>query len=370
MVVVGGGLGGSALSLMLGRAGYSVRLFERARFPREKPCGEGLLPPGVEVLRELGLLESVAGRPLFGVRYHVGEDSMWAGFAQESAGETRHGLGQRRCKLDATLWEAASSTPGVIARDGVTVTAPLIEKGRMTGVYANGSVWRARLVVAADGSHSTLRRKLGLETVLRPQRLGVRAHYRVRAGLGANDIQVFLRHGYELYVTPLPDDEVVIAALAHADASGPHLRRTFSQWVEREPVLCQLLSGADQTSDLMGRTLLLKRARAEGHPPGLMLLGDASESVDPVTAGGMSLALTSAQLLAQHLPGILAGERLALREFLRGRARAVRTHVWLGRGLRVLSRSPYAAAGAKTLIQAHPETMDALVGLATLRSAR
>ena len=42
VLIAGGGIAGSALAIMLGRRGFSVELFERDHFPKEKPCGEGL----------------------------------------------------------------------------------------------------------------------------------------------------------------------------------------------------------------------------------------------------------------------------------------------------------------------------------------
>ena len=58
-VVVGAGPSGAATALVLSRAGHSVTVLDRAHFPRDKPCGEALMPPGVDVLRRLGLLDGV-----------------------------------------------------------------------------------------------------------------------------------------------------------------------------------------------------------------------------------------------------------------------------------------------------------------------
>ena len=54
VVIAGGGPAGATLALLLGRAGLSVEVFEAQRFPREKPCGEGIMPAGVAVLDRLG----------------------------------------------------------------------------------------------------------------------------------------------------------------------------------------------------------------------------------------------------------------------------------------------------------------------------
>ena len=55
VLVIGGGPVGAALGMLLRRAGLRAVVVDRARFPRDKPCGEGLMPSGAAVLRDLGL---------------------------------------------------------------------------------------------------------------------------------------------------------------------------------------------------------------------------------------------------------------------------------------------------------------------------
>ena len=362
VIIVGGGPAGASLALLLGRRGFEVELFEQARFPREKPCGEGLLPVGVEVLRSLGLETAVAGEPLHGVRYHVDDASVRAGFGTDSK-PLAHGLGLKRLHFDAALWAAASRTPGVHARQGTRVDALLLEGQRVTGVRVDGRERRARLVVAADGSSSVLRRGLGLERTPLPRRVGIRAHFqRADDQPRLRDIEILLRHGYELYLTPLPGNELLVAALAYQDAVHGDLRHSFRRWLSAEPFLCGLLDGATQTSEIMGRAPLV-RATNGRKPLGLTLLGDAAASVDPITAGGMSLALVTADLLAVHVPAMLGGSVLAARRFERTRNQAVRVHRWLGAGLLALARNPRVATQARRMFQAYPGAMRALVEL-------
>ncbi|HEX2711110.1 MAG TPA: NAD(P)/FAD-dependent oxidoreductase, partial [Candidatus Acidoferrales bacterium] len=171
VLIAGGGIAGCALAILLGRDGLTVELFERARFPREKPCGEGLMPAGVAVLEQLGLAEAVGGAPFYGVRYHFG-DLMAEGRFPEVAGVPVAGRAQRRKHLDHVLFQAAAATPGVTAETGTLVEAQLCEKGRVAGLIVNGEPRRARLVVAADGVHSRIRHLMGLDIPPRRKRVG------------------------------------------------------------------------------------------------------------------------------------------------------------------------------------------------------
>src|SRR5262245_17475090 len=174
VVIAGGGVAGSALAILLGRAGLEVELFERGGFPREKPCGEGIMPAGVAVLERLGLAGAVGGVPLSGVRYHH-RGTIAVGPFPSVNGRPSTGLAQRRSVLDRVLFEAAAATPGVTARAHATVAAPIVEGGRVRGIVADGTERRAALTVAADGVHSPLRRALGLDVPARRRRVGMRA---------------------------------------------------------------------------------------------------------------------------------------------------------------------------------------------------
>lgn len=371
VIIVGGGPAGAALATLLGRRGIHVEIYDQRSFPRDKPCGEGLMPGGVQVLQAMGLEQAVAGQRLHGLRYHVGDRSVRASFASPGASAPRYGLGQRRTVLDAALWHAALATRHVRAYEGVCVQGALLENQRVVGVQVNGRARRARWVVAADGASSTLRRKLGLERALPQHRVGVRAHYRQARGRPAlTDVEIFVRAGYEIYVTPLPNRQLLVAALARRDAVGASLRQAFLRWKEGEPLLHDWLEGAEQVSELSGRAPLTRRTRARARPPGLVFLGDAAATLDPITAGGISLALLSAVLLADALPAMLRGSRAAERRFERERARATWIHRALGAGLLTLGRHAKIASCTRSLMQTFPPLLDTLVDLASLRVAR
>jgi 2-polyprenyl-6-methoxyphenol hydroxylase-like FAD-dependent oxidoreductase len=95
VLIVGGGIAGSTLAILLARQGLTVELFEQGRFPKEKPCGEGLMPAGVAVLERMGLADIVGGAPFYGVRYHL-KNLTAEGRFPETQGMPFAGRGQRR----------------------------------------------------------------------------------------------------------------------------------------------------------------------------------------------------------------------------------------------------------------------------------
>ncbi len=179
VVVVGAGPSGAATALLLSRAGHSVTVLDRAHFPRDKACGEGLMPPGVGVLRRLGLLDDVVAtqaRELRGVTYaHPGAGPPHALFPAPPGGGPRWGLGIRRTRFDAVLVDALRREPRVTLLEGVRATGLLRDpSGAMAGVASTAGPMPATLVVAADGLHSPMRAAAGLDPA-GPARRQVRA---------------------------------------------------------------------------------------------------------------------------------------------------------------------------------------------------
>lgn len=364
VLIAGGGIAGSSLAIMLGRAGFSVELFERDRFPREKPCGEGVMPAGLGVLDRLGLLDAVGGAPFYGVRYFAGSTVAEARFPA-SPGIPASGRGQRRWRLDQVLFDAATATPRVSAHAGTAVQAPIVEGGAVRGLTVEGHGYRAPLVVCADGLRSPLRRRLWLEG--RPGsrvRVGVRTHFRLAPGGEPPPwVEVFLGHGYEFYVTPLPEGQLLVSALAERAAVRGGAAASFARWLAEQPLLTAELRGAEQLTAYMGRAPLQSTAR-RGFAPGAVLLGDAAGFLDPITGGGISEALLSAQLLAGYAPRMLSGDQAPFVEFERARTVLLRDHTLLTRLVLGLSRYHWLACSTVRLMCACPALFSHLVGVA------
>ncbi|HVZ72405.1 MAG TPA: NAD(P)/FAD-dependent oxidoreductase [Polyangia bacterium] len=368
VAIAGAGPAGTTLAILLGRRGLSVDVFDTHRFPREKPCGEGIMPAGVAVLVRMGVVDAVGGRRLPAVRYHGFGGTAESGFPAVDGAAPPAMLAQRRLRLDDALVAAARATPGVRVFEDAPVDGAVVEGGRAVGLRVGGDVRRAALVVGADGLGSRVRRSLGLDGRARRGRAGIRAHFRLAAGRPApTRLEIFLGARRELYVAALPDGEVLVAALCAGGAFEGHARASLTRWIEEEPELRALLDGAERLTDVAGRAPVAGRARA-GFAPGAVLLGDAASATDPLTAGGIAHALVTAERLAAHVPDAFArGERAlddALARFDRERRRLLRAHGWLTRGLLALVARPALARATLAFMRAQPRVMKRLLGVA------
>jgi flavin-dependent dehydrogenase len=353
VLIAGGGIAGSSLAIMLGRKGFAVQLFERAEYPREKPCGEGLMPGGVAVLDRLNVTDSVGGTRFRGVRYHCNGRTVEGNFPRQPGfGQT--GIGQRRKVLDHVLYSEAAATPGVHIRTGCRVEGPIVENGRVVGLSIEGKRLLAPLVVGADGMHSVIRQKLGLGRPSGRSRFGIRAHFRLSEKREQSDrVEIFVGKGSEIYVTPLPYHEINVVALDEVDTSRGHAKTNLLQRCQAFPELASLMEAAEQVSSTIGASPLTGRALA-GIAPGAVLLGDAAGFVDPVTGGGMTQALMAAELLAGYIAANEAGEDEWLWSFERERRKMLRGYVLLTRAILRLSDKPRLTDVVLSLVERWP----------------
>lgn len=331
VAIVGGGPAGLAAALELAQCGLSVRLFEKQRGTPDKACGEGLMPAGVAWLAAHHVTERLDPAwfsPFEGIRYVQGPDCR-----AQARFRSGTGLGIRRLALMEALAQAAAAA-GVVVEHGRTVQ---LESQDDDGVRlrVDDEELKARIVIAADGLASPIRRALGLEGPTSAiRRFGQRRHYEgVDAGAF---VEVHWTEGVEAYLTPTGPGRCGLAFLWE---SRPGTPERFEDLLARFPELTARVAGARTISDVRGAGPLWRRVNScvAGR---VVLLGDAAGYVDAITGEGLTLAFTSAEALARVLPAAVRGEPRGLRRFARVHARLFRKYAWSAGGLVWLSRHP------------------------------
>jgi menaquinone-9 beta-reductase len=357
VAIVGGGPAGLALATHAARRGLDVALFDRAALPVDKACGEGILPAGVRALEGLGihaLLSPDDFSPFRGIRW-VNEDGSSADVLLPDGG----GWGIRRTALTAALLRRALES-GARIHVLEAVRSHRRAEAAMELVTDRGE-HAARILVAADGLHSGLRRSEGLEAPLAGRRrFGLRQHFRI--GPWSDRVEVHFSDAGEAYVTPCGRERVGVAFLWEDGRVKPPIR--FDAMLAHFPALAAHLEGALAESRPQGAGPLLRSARALTADR-FVLLGDAAGYVDAITGEGVSLALRSAEVLAAVLPEAIArgGTRTALLPYERFARSAFARYAHITRAMLEIARRPRVRRSTIRILGRSPRALERIVAL-------
>ncbi|MCC7077829.1 MAG: NAD(P)/FAD-dependent oxidoreductase [Acidimicrobiia bacterium] len=325
VVVVGGGPAGSAAALWAMRLGLECVITDKASFPRDKTCGDGLTATALREIETLGIdvrphVQPVRRTVLTGPYGKRIELPLVGGTATPSV----MCAVMARAELDRMLLEAAAAG-GAKVRDGCAVTA--LTPGRDSVEVTLGSgrareTIRARWVIGADGAYSTVRRAVaGRADGRLPGMHAIRQYLDAPA---SDVLSVYfpaeLLPGYG-WIFPMPGGGVnigvgvqrraadcgVVCREALSSARGKFtlsgLGRLYRDFLHR-PDVVERIGDVDPDD---------RAVRAWAWPipsdPDLgcvgagraLLVGDAARVVDPMTGEGIGQALVSARLAAESI---------------------------------------------------------------------
>jgi menaquinone-9 beta-reductase len=366
-VVVGAGPSGAATALTLSRAGHAVTVLDRARFPRDKACGEGLMPPGVASLRRLGVLDQVLanGAPwIRGVTYSHGggTPAAFAPFPMPPAGGEPWGLGVRRTALDAVLVDAVRRAPGVTLREGVRATGVVrAGAGLITGVTTEAGPVLADVVIAADGLHSTMRAAAGwTRPAAGAGRYGLAGHWRVDVR-DLDRIAVTFAQRQEWYQCPVGPELLLVSTLAGRSRIGIAARNYAAAARTAFPAL--------RAARLVGRPLSAGQFRQRPvtvAADGMFLVGDAAGYDDPTTGEGIGIGLLLGERLGLHLAALLDGEvdrAAAEAGYRRDHAELWRDRSRVTALALLIARRPWLSRRAVARAAERPRALESLLGI-------
>jgi geranylgeranyl reductase family protein len=324
-IVVGAGPAGSTTAYHLATAGADVLLLDRARFPRDKPCGGGvteraarLLPFSIDPV-----VEDVATR--VDLRLHYGRT------IQRGDGIPLVYLTQRR-RLDHFLVRRAAEA-GAELREGVRVTE--IEDG---AVQVGGERYGASVVIGADGANGVSAKALGL---------GGNQH----VGVALEGNLPYAKLGEDYRAKLVLEFGVVPGGYAWVFPKGDHANFGVGGWGPEGPRLRGHLkrlctahgTSCDDLEELRGHRLPMRSPRSIISRGRSLLVGDAAGLIDPVSGDGMFEGFLSSRYASEAVLDLLAGRAGSLDPYGPRLAERLATHLWASWGVKVaLDRFPRA----------------------------
>ncbi len=330
-LVVGAGPAGAVAAHHLATAGASVLLVDKARFPRDKPCGGGVT---LRAARQLPfdiapVVEDVVDTFELRLRYRD---------AFERGGRGTLCLMTQRRRLDHFLALQAQAA-GAEFRDGVRV------EFRDGVSHIAGERVPAGVIVGADGVNGATARAFGLG----------RDHGHGVALEGNTSYDRIDRARYagrlvlELGVVPggygwvFPKGDHVNFGVGGWESEGPRLRVHLQRLCEAHG------ADAEELTELRGYRLPFRRPRSTFASGNVLLVGDAAGLVDPLSGDGMYEAFVSGRIAAES---ILAGEIEAYAPRVEAELTPLHTAGWAAK--RALDRFPRLTFGLARIPLAWP----------------
>jgi geranylgeranyl reductase family protein len=306
LVIVGAGPAGAAAAIAAARSGLQVVLVDKATFPRDKICGDGLTTGALRLMDDLGVdpsrIESWTPVDDIKVSGPLGHTATFPLPRDRGL----YAVVARRRDVDAAIVERAREV-GVDVREDVEIAGAEQDTDGVTLRTSDGTEVRGRFVIAADGMWSPLRKLLGTAT---PGYLGewhaFRQYYR-NTGPAARDLWVWfepdLLPGYA-WSFPLPDGgaNVGFGIQRGAKISTKEMKALWPELLARPHIKAVLGPDAEpedrhQAWPIPARVddIVLTDGR-------VLWVGDAAAATDPMTGEGIGQALQT---------GILAAEAIA-----------------------------------------------------------
>jgi len=307
-IVIGARCAGASTAMLLARAGHSVLLVDRARFPSEIPHGHFIHRHGPTRLGRWGLLDRVlaTGCPaITSLLVDLGDFPLVGrGLVLDGVPV---GVGPRRGALDGVLVNAAVAE----LREGFVVDDVLFDDGRVVGIEGRGAGKRirehARFVIGADGRNSMVAKRVRAPADDAVPSVSI-WYFSYWSGVAGEALELYQRGRRIIFAFPT-NDQLYAVFVGWPAAELDTVRRDSAEAllaaVDLSPELAERVRGGRRKERVLGATQLPNFLRRAGGP-GWALVGDAGCHKDPYGALGVCDALRDAELLADALADALS----------------------------------------------------------------
>ena len=371
VAIAGAGPAGALAAAILATAGLRVSVFDRARFPRHKLCGDTLNPGALDVVRRHADVASLVANsdPIDGMLL-TGPGGV------RVRGEYGGGITGRsitRQVLDRWLLDRAIESGATLHEDTV-VRDVAVGGGRVAGIITGGRDGRAlthpaRMVIAADGRRSAIAIGRGLSRQPhRPRRWAIGAYFTGVTGVTRLG-EMHVRHGHYIGVAPVPGgltNACLVVPHRSGDSPIAEPAQTLERYLKSDPELADRFAGARAIGPpkMLGPMAVDTSAVGES---GLLLAGDAAGFIDPMTGDGLRFALMGAELAAEIVKEVFEGRTPIERAHVvlaDRRQRAFQSKWRFNRALRAVVSSPASVTAAAATARVWPSLFGRIIRFA------
>ncbi len=306
LIVVGAGPSGASTAYHAARSGLEVLLIDRQEFPRDKPCGDGMMPHAASEVSLMGLgdwLEEPHHGTFTGFSLYTATASLYNDVPPTFHGPRGYVI--RREETDAKLLERAVAA-GADFKNKTRGTGLLRSPaGNVQGIEAeNGETVRyeAPLVVAADGVGGFA----GEGMKAHQNAVARRQYFKGVDGPNKEHLQVFITkdmneqgagYGWVFYLGDGTANVGAGVSTKTLGRTGRNLKDYFDRFLE-EPRLAGWLENAEAEGPPKSWSLKMGMWGAKRHAQGLMMAGDAASMIHPISGEGVGYAIESGRLAA------------------------------------------------------------------------
>jgi geranylgeranyl reductase family protein len=323
VLVVGGGPGGAAAAYHLARHGIDVTVVDKASFPREKVCGDGLTPRAVRSMIRMGIdtddprFERHGGLRIYSRR--VTMELPWPDLDDFPP----FGLMMTRSEFDELLARHAEKA-GARLMERTEAVAPIQDDGWVTGARIKSeqddaeTTVRARFVIAADGSSSRFASRAGVRRdPAKPLGIAARRYYRIERRPGPwLEVWMDLHEGDTIlpgygWLFPLADGSINVGAgllNTFRDFKDLSAQRVFDAFWRMLPSEWNV-NEASADGRVLSGPLPMGFSRTPPAVPGMLLVGDAAGMVNPFNGEGIAYAMENGELAAELIHEALVKDR-------------------------------------------------------------
>lgn len=356
VAILGAGPAGAAAALQLNRLGIDCMVVDKAVFPRDKVCGDGLsgkvlnclnrIDPEIAVrLEQASFKLNIKGVSFVSPNQQQLNVCYGADFEERGSSTKRveEGYVCKRLDFDNFLVAEMRSCPHIRLMEGFTIDEYILEPDGYRINGTDGFELKCDLLIVANGAYSSFTREIA-KIRLEPKHYvaGIRAYYEQVSSSDAGNFIEFhfvkkLLPGY-FWISPLPNGAANVGVAMRSDAvrrKKLNLKKVLQEIIVNDPLISQRFKNATISGSMAdyGMPLGSKQRGISGER--YLLTGDAAFLIDPFTGEGVGNALNSGYIAAN-----LAAKALQTNGFSAAALAAYDAEVYrlMGPGLRLSHR--------------------------------